>query len=190
MSTKTHINKAGRQQKYEKWQVCRLFMMLAVCLLMSVNVYAQFMRVNLQMDSETGMEQTDPFLFKLVKEPEKGLLMYEGSGRFCISGNENLQVQVTVDVPGTLQNELNQSLPLKMKMSYINDDGQKLLNTFPNNSDQASFPLNNSGLLIENMQSAPSVLKAFLVLEALTGTAPNLTSTSYLGVLNIKIEYN
>ena len=149
--------------------------------------HAQFITLKLDIPAKTGQTEIVPFEMHSTTNTNTGQQMLNGTTVICISGAENFIVQAFLSHSDSLRNEFGQAIPFYVSLAYRNDGISKPPGTEANH--QASFPLSNSGRIIENMKNSPQVLEAFIFIHA-SAALPNVTTPTYVGFINFKIEYN
>jgi len=173
---------------------CRWHLLLLVPLLiLSLFANAQFIRLNIDIPPKTGLGEYEPFEMELLTD-DSGLQKLAGSTMFSISAAENLHVLVQARVSEPLLNSDQHSLPLAVKLDYRNDGRRPVQQKNDDNQtgsigETASFPLSNSGLLINNIRGQPPLLQAWIIVNLSAGL-PLYSTNTYSGSVYINIEYN
>ena len=162
-------------------------LILLLIVLLPFSGHAQFITLKLDIPAKTGQTEIVPFEMHSTTNTNTGQQTLNGTTVICISGAENFIVQAFLSHSDSLRNELGLAIPFSAYMAYRNDGNSKPPGTDANH--QASFPLSNSGRIIENMKNSPQVLEAFIFIHARAALPKNTTST-YVGFINFKTEYN
>jgi len=149
--------------------------------------HAQFITLKLDIPAKTGQTEIVPFEMHSTTNTNTGQQTLNGTTVICISGAENFIVQAFLSHSDSLRNELGLAIPFSAYMAYRNDGNSKPPGTDANH--QASFPLSNSGRIIENMKNSPQVLEAFIFIHV-RAVIPKITTSTYVGFINFNIEYN
>jgi len=116
----------------------------------------------------------------------KGTLF--ASAMFSITAGENITVMVRLEGPDMLLDGQNNTMPFDLTMAWQNDGTQNEATANPAKDNKSVFPLSNSGLLIENMKGAPSILHAYLFLKG-TAIIPKTPTSRYEGTVHLIVEY-
>jgi len=162
-------------------------LILLLIVLLPFSGHAQFITLKLDIPAKTGQTEIVPFEMHSTTNTNTGQQTLNGTTVICISGAENFFVQAFLSHSDSLRNELGQAIPFTVSLAYRNDGNSKPPGTDANH--QASFPLSNSRRIIENMKNSSQVLDAFIFIHA--GAAlPKVPTSTYVGFINFKIEYN
>lgn len=174
-------------------------LLLLFLLSFSLSTQAQFIRINLDVEPETGLSESSDFDL-LLRPTDKSNLPAEWTGSFDedqelyrgnyllqIRGNENFLVQARISHTPVLLSKKGESLPLLVQMAYRNDGFSQP----PYNAcgEEVFFPLNDSGLLIENIKSNPQVLISTVFVQV-NVAAPVQKQDLYSGNIHLQLEYN
>lgn len=174
-------------------------LLLLFLLSVSLSTQAQFIRINLDVEPETGLSESNDFDLLLRPAEKKDLPtewagsfseennLYRGNYLFQIRGNENFLVQAKISHTPFLLSTKGESLPLLVQMAYRNDGVSRP--PYKAGGDYLFFPLNDSGLLIENIKSNPQVLISTVFVQV-NIAAPAQKQDIYSGNINLQLEYN
>jgi hypothetical protein len=199
LNGRSEINKVMKQYKYieynrsfrfvsdaaQRWLLIAFIVLLTT--LSSIPANAQFIKINLEIPTKMGQTEIEPINFSIQSDINTGLETLEGSSVLCISGVENLQIQAALNFSSFLSNEMGDELKFYATLAFRNDGISKAPGI--DTGCLASFPLSNSGRIIENIKGNPVVLNAYIFIHA-TAELPKLTKYTYVGDINLKIEYN
>jgi len=164
----------------------RLFIMLLMVLL-SFSGYAQFITLKLDIPPETAQTEIVPFEMYITTNKKTGQQTLHGKTVLCISGAENFFVLPTLSHSDSLRNDTGHAFPFSESLTYRNDGNSNPPGLDANH--QKSFPLSNSGRIIENITTSPQVLNTFIFIHAMV-KLPKNKRFNYVGFINFKIEYN
>jgi len=181
-----HNSIFSKRSKTAEHSLIRIFIMLLMVLL-SFSCYAQFISLKLDIPPKTGQSQIVPFEMYITTDIATGQQTLCGTTVFCISGAENFFVLATLSHSDSLRNKMGHAIPFSAFLAYRNDGISKPPGIEANH--EASFPLSNSGRIIENITNLPQVLNAFIFIQA-TAELPKITESTYVGFINFNIEYN
>jgi hypothetical protein len=192
---KTYKDISGKKKsESKKWGI----ILLLALGLYSGMVQGQLLRINIEVKDNVRMEQIMPFTFDITAsnktaspfdiKTERGAQNLSAWGVYSLVGRENILVMVRLEAPDMLRDEQNNTMPLELTMAWQNDGTQDETTAKPAKNNNAVFPLNNSGLLIENMKKAPALLHAYIFLRGTVKISKTTTST-YEGKLHLIVEY-
>lgn len=148
---------------------------------------AQFIRIDIDIPAKTGVSDMEASSQNWTLDLNQSQQVLEGTYALTISSAENLQVLATLKHSEYLINEAGDAVKFSAVLAYRNDGKNKP--TRANASNDAAFPMSNSGLLINYMKDLPEVLYAYLMVYT-TIDRPKNSGTTYMGDLKLIIEYN
>jgi hypothetical protein len=139
-----------------------------------------------------GTEQLIPFTIDTLTGPfhierTAGTEILSAFGMYSIAARENITVMVRLESSEVLIDGQNKAIPFDLKMFWQNNGTSNEANAKPAKDNKSVFPLNNSGLLVENMKDPPVVLHAYIFIRG-TATVPKTTSL-YESTVNLIVEY-
>jgi len=167
------------------WVKVASYVLFMVLLPFTVN--AQFIKIDIDIPAKTGVSDMETSEQSWQSNLNQNLQELEGSYALTISSAENLQVIATLKHSDYLINASGSGVKLTAVLAYSNDGKNKPPKE--NASDIASFPISNSGLLIDNMKDSPQVLNAYIIVYT-TIEKPLISGTTYTGDIRLTIEYN
>lgn len=162
-----------------------------ICLLHSVPSRAQFLRLEIVIEDDISIVdartlQTDiiPANFGWFHiQPNDEL-----AGRLTISTAENINLYVSIQAPNELVMDQDNKLPFVLEAAYLNTGNMNVRNAIPFDGQNTYFPMNNSGLLADNMPASSIPLRStiFFYGSIYVGMVdPGV----YSGVVNVTIEF-
>jgi hypothetical protein len=181
----------GRKKKREsKMREIILLLALGLC---SGMAHGQFMQIIMNVEKKVGLEQINTFMEDIPTGPLKieqmaGTGTLSAFGMFAITAQENIIVIVRLEAPAMLLDGQNNAMPFDLTMAWQNDGTPSEATAKPAKDNKSVFPLSNSGLLIENMKGAPSILHAYLFLKG-TAIIPKTPTSRYEGTVHLIVEY-
>lgn len=162
--------------------------MLTVLLcLLPFRVEAQFMRLEITIDAEFNIvKQRNPGKYPVA--PGSGWVELRGdeAGRLDIRAEENAHFVVTIDAPDELVLDEANSMSFRTEPAYSNNTPGNLRDTIPFDGNTARFPISDSGLLAEDIDSVLLQSTIFLFGAFRAG---NISPGQYRGEITVTVEY-
>ncbi len=154
-------------------------------------LHAQYMQLQLIVQNEVAVGSPRNFGIGKIP-PAYGWVQISAedalAGRFEISTQENIWVQISIFPPDQLQLDTQNTLPLRLEASWINSPGQSPGKSFPFENQQAYFPLHDGGLLREKLPGFISRLRATVLVHG-AAYVGNVEPGVYYGEIGVRVEY-
>jgi hypothetical protein len=161
--------------------------LLLLLLLFSTSAFPQFVKISLDVPVTSGVTEVNPLEFGLKTSGNSAKGELTGTAVFSISAFENLQIVATLTADDYLHDSSGNLLPLKVRLGYRNDGSNQLPDIDAGN--RIAIPISNSGHLIGQISGLPSFVNAYLFIHADAGV-PQILNTTYVGNINLNIEFN
>jgi hypothetical protein len=167
---------------------CLTALLMSCCL---VPLQAQYMQLQLIVQNEVAVGSPRNFSIGMIP-PAYGWVQINAedmlAGRFEISAQENIWVQVSLFPPDQLQRDRQNTLPLRLEASWNNSPEQSPGKSFPFENQQAYFPIHNGGLLREKLPGFISRLRATVLVHG-AAYVGNVEPGVYYGEIGVRVEY-
>ena len=154
-------------------------------------LFAQFIRLQLELDDEVTVRDSRPLNFGGIP-PNYGWVRVgmadELAGRMSISTTENINLLVSVIAPEQLVRDERNTMPFELEAAYYNSIPQRRENPVLFDGNTAYFPVNDGGKLVEQMDRRREKLEASLFFFG-AAFAGNIEPGVYFGEIIVRVEY-
>ncbi len=165
-----------------------LFMICIVCFF---HAHAQFMRLQLIIEDEIFIADVRIFQTDIIPanygwyqiSPDD-----EYAGRVTIRTAENINLYVSVQSPGELVLDANNKIPFVLEAAFLNTGNMDFSQAIAFDGNEACFPINNNGLLVEHMPASKIPVEATLLFYGSLYVGM-VDPGVYHGVVKVSIEY-
>ncbi|MFZ4522470.1 MAG: hypothetical protein ACOYNC_12245 [Bacteroidales bacterium] len=173
----------------------RFFLVLVGSVVLSHLVTSQTLRVNINVNSTVGMQQTTPF--EIIPENEFDIASHNISsqaksinsvGAFTITGKENTDILIHLETPEVLINKQKQSMPFSMNMAWQNKAGADVRNIRWSDKMNNVFQLRKNLADADDNKFQDDDLQAYLYLKS-TAEVPANAESPFEGNIRLTIEY-
>ena len=173
----------------------RMFLVLVGSVVLSHLVTSQTLRVNINVNSTVGMQQTTPF--EIIPENEFDIAAHNTSsqarsinsfGAFTITGKENTDILVHLETPEVLINKQQQTMPFTMNMAWQNKAGSDVRIIRWSDKMNNVFQLRKNLAVADEKRTQDEDLQAYLYLKS-TAEVPANAESTFEGNIRLTIEY-
>jgi hypothetical protein len=165
------------------------------CFLLTLNVSAQVLKVNIRVNSSVGMQQSIPFetmpenpMLASSKGPSLQPRSINAMGAYTMTGKENTDIMVRLDAPEVLVNKENQTTPYQMKVAWLNNTSGDLNNLNWSDSKNNVFKLTSNLNGSEKKKAQDDDLQGSLYLQGTADVKAN-SDSPFEGNVKLTIEY-
>lgn len=180
-------------QLTDNWPGNVLLSLLLMIMITSIhhNGQAQFLRLQLVVEDEIAISRSDRMDLGMIR-PNQGWVqvnvMDDFAGRLTLRTTENNNVIVNIRASEELIMDGFNRMPFLFEAAYVNDGSNDPRNAIPITNNQAAFPINNNGLLAENMANHRQQLQLTLLFYG-SIYAGEIEPGVYSGNVLVTIEY-
>ncbi len=167
------------------------WLLAGLCLLLPGQATAQFMQLQLIVQNEVAITEARNLRMGQIPVNYGWVQVGPGddfSGRFSVQAAENVNVLVNIDAPEELVLDEHNRLPFQVQAGYLNNGTRRAHQATPFEGNQARFPLNREGLLVDRLRPENGQVEATIFLFGAT-FAGDVRPGVYEGVITITTEY-
>lgn len=168
-----------------------LWCLAAIVIIFQLSAVAQTMRLQFIVEEEFSIKNVRHIDLGLL-QPGFGWVQFQkqdySAGQFSISASENVNIIVSYVAPEELVKDVDNTLPVKMEAAYLNDGTNNARNAITFDNNNAVFQINNSGLMVDQMDARIHKLECWLYFYGNVYVG-DVEPGVYYGFLQVRVEY-